>query len=138
MTNTVEIGPPRSEPNSDLLDALEVLYARSADRKGSGIPSSQRLMLWPRIYLRSTLASSPLKSAGNKDSIRESLMVTILVPTPVSVLCRNCHLIWRNISEPAYVDWAYHFAILARMQNLWAHASTLVCIHASSSSLGPK
>ena len=64
--------PPRSEPTSTSMDDLELLYARSADIRGSGIPRPQRFTLWPRIYLRLSLTSSPPKSAGEKASLRES------------------------------------------------------------------
>ena len=111
--------PPTSEPTRTLLDALEVLYARFANRRVSGIPMPMHFTLWPRISLRSVLTSSPPKSGGKKASLREFSIGPIRDPTPGTVLCRYCHLIWSDIPNPEYADWGYHLDILARVQTLW-------------------
>ena len=80
--------PPKSDPTKTSLAALEVLYARSSDTQGSGIPRPPRFTLWPRIYLSSALTSSPPKCAGKKASLRESYIGPITEPTPGTFLCR--------------------------------------------------
>ena len=84
------------------------------------------------------LTSSTPKSAGKKASLRESYIGPIIEPIPGTVICRYCHSSWSDIPKPAYADWGYRFAILARMQTPWDHASTLGLTHYSSSSLVPK
>ena len=117
---------------------FEVLHTRSANIQDCYIPKPPHFTLWPRIYLRSALTSTPTKIAGKKASLRASSIGTIRDPTPGTVLCRYCHLSWRDIPKPAYVDWVYHLAILARVRTPWAHASTLGRTYSSMSSLGPR
>ena len=64
--------PPISEPTRTTLAALEVLYAPSAEIRGSVIPKPPRFTLWYRISLRSALISCSSKSAGRKASLRAS------------------------------------------------------------------
>ena len=85
--------PPKSEPTSTSLDALEVFYKHSANSRGYGIPKPPCFMLWPRISLRSVLTYSSPKSAGKKASLRESSIGPIIVPATGIILCRYCHLI---------------------------------------------
>ena len=79
--------PPKSDPNRTSLDDLEVLYARSANSRGSGIPRPPRFTLWPRIYLRLAETSYPPKIAWKKASIRESSIGPIILTNPGTVLC---------------------------------------------------
>ena len=97
--------PPRSDPTRTSLADSEVLYARSADIRGSGIPRPPRIKLRPRVSMRLALTSYPTKSVGKKTSLRESSIGLIREPTPGTVLYRYCHLICINTPNPAYEDW---------------------------------
>ena len=129
---------PKREPTTAFLDDLEMLHARSVNIQGYGIPNPPQLKLRPSLSLRSALTSPPLKSVGNKASIRVSSIGPIIWPTPGSVHCKYCHSRWIDIPKPVYADWGFQLADLSRMRTLWAHASTLGRTHDSSSSLGPK
>ena len=50
---------PKRESTGSPLATLEVFYALSADIWGSGIPNPPCLTLWPRIFRKSALISSP-------------------------------------------------------------------------------
>ena len=89
------------EPTSSLMVALEVLYALSPDNQGSGIPKPPHLTLWPNIFLKLFLTSSPLNSAGGKVYLRASSIGPIRVPTMGKVLCMCCHLIFSDIPNLA-------------------------------------
>ena len=93
--------PPRRECTSSPLVAFEVLYALSADNRGSGITNLPCLTLWPWVYQYLALISSPPNSAEKNFSLRDSSIGPIRVPTPGTVLCRYCHSICNDIPRPA-------------------------------------
>ena len=46
----------------------------------------------------------PSKRTGKKDSLRESSIGPIIVPTPGTVLFRYCHSRWSNPPKSAYAN----------------------------------
>ena len=64
--------PPKRKSTISPLADLEVLYVLYADNQGSGIPKPVCLTLWPRIFRKLALISSPPNSAGNIFSLRAS------------------------------------------------------------------
>ena len=68
----------------------------------------------------------------------ESYLGPIRLLTPGKILCRYCHLSWRDIPKTAYAEWGYHLAILDMMWTSWARASTFGRTQPYSSSLVPK
>ena len=119
-------------------DALEVLCELSTDSQGSGIPKIPRLMLWPRILQKLASTSSPTNIAGKKVSLREYSIVTIIVTTTGTVLCRYCQSRWSDTPKPLYSNWVWCLDILGKVRTPWDHASTWGSTHSSNSYLGPR
>ena len=116
--------PLKRKSTRSTLTALEVLYALSVDNLGSGIHNLTCLMLWPMIYRKLALISSPPNRAGMILSLRAYSMGPIRVPTPGTVLCRYCNFSCNNITNPAYSEWECCQASLPKTLTPWAHAST--------------
>ena len=83
--------PTRTESNSYLLSALEVMYALFADNRGFGITKLPCFTLWPRIFRKFALMSSSLNSARNNFSLRASSIGAIRVSTLGTGLSSYCH-----------------------------------------------